>query len=72
MTVMPTQIVQTHQDHLLASVTIALTTMAMEKRAMLTVSLDFNSLSVIGLWKERWPMGLGFEPWIPFPESSGN
>lgn len=36
MTVMPTQNVQTRQDHLLASVTITLTTMAMEKRATLT------------------------------------
>lgn len=36
MTVMLTQSVRTRQDHLLASVTITLTTMAVEKRAMLT------------------------------------
>lgn len=53
MTVMPTQSVRTHQDHLLASVTITLATMAMEKRALFTVSFDFNSLSVIGLRNER-------------------
>lgn len=36
MIMMLTQNVQTHQDHLLASVTTPLTTMAMEKRAMRT------------------------------------
>ena len=51
MTVMPTQSVQTHQDHLLASVTLA--TMAMGKRALFTVSFDLNSLSVVGLRNER-------------------
>ena len=38
MTVMPMQVAQTRQDHLLASVTITLTTMAMEKSVTLTVS----------------------------------
>ena len=46
MTVMPMQIVKTHQDHLLASVTITLTTMAMEKPVMLTVSFTIVPLMI--------------------------